>query len=359
MIFHGICQRKTFPGYVAPDYNDVLAHAHEVHPFQTALAVYDQAVPGATQLIRGLNVLFKDPVLVIPVTAGEQLKTPQKIAETLLHMSSLRIGGKSLMCVFGGGTVCNFAGFIAAMWNGMEALLIPTNYTAIADVAIGSLHMLNAGDEKNRLQLYRDPLAVVFDPRFMSSLPRFERRSGLAEAVKHAVAQDAVFFGVLERQAIDGSVFDDEPLFDSALRTAQLKDELMAIDPFGERAQCVFLYGHTIAHAIESATQYRLPHGQAVSLGILSELACFHKKDAPLFQRVRALLDRIGLPVVMPPQFHISDVMEHLAHTMSPQGTLRIAHVGELGSLEDIQGHYAAEFDRSEIQRAISAIASP
>lgn len=356
--FHGIAQRSHFPAYVAPNYVQVFADAREAHPYQTCIAMFDAAVPGATRFLGELETASGTQLIRIPLEAGERLKTLDKVSEIATKLGEHHVSEKSLMLVIGGGTLCNAAGFIAAMWNGMEQIVIPTNFTAIGDVAIGSLHMVNLGSHKNSLQLYADPLAVVLDPRFIPTLPVAERRSGLAETAKHAIAQDSALFDHIERQIAAGVLFEDDAIFDLALRTAQLKDAYMASDPSGPLTQHTFLYGHVIAHAIEPASDYAIPHGEAVSLGLLVELAFFHEPTAPIFVRVKKMLEAIGLPTRLPPQLNACKITAQLAHAMTLDGKLSIPRVEEIGSLRMVGGKYTADFDRSAVNKALGVIAT-
>jgi len=358
LMFHGIHQRTTFPAHVTSDYTQVLARARETYPFQAVVVMYDQAVPGASQFVDGISGLVNETLIKLPLEAGEHLKTPEQIARVTQILEGHGIGEKSISVIIGGGTVCNFAGFLSTIWHGMEPIVVPTNYTAMGDVAIGSLHMLNVGADKNRLRLYYDPLAVVFDPRFITTLTNVERRNGLVETVKHAIAQDVALLEHLERHVEAGTVFNDDTVFDFALRTAQLKDELIGIDPFGERTQNILLYGHVMAHAIEPASDYSIPHGEAVSLGLLAELAFFHGPTTPIFTRVKALMNQLGLPIKIPSDLHISTVMDHLAHVMTRDDTLLIPRVEGPGALKSIGGLHTGEFDRASIQKALNSIAS-
>jgi len=357
--FHGISQSEEFPVYVEPDYQDVLEEAGESHPYETVVATYDADVPGVAKFVDEVSsCLTKHSTLIrLPLKAGEQLKTPEQVARLVGHLGDAGISEKSIMLVIGGGTLCNLGGFIATMWSGMEPIFIPTNYTAIADVAVGSLHMINVGAQKNRLQIYHDPLAVVIDPRFIATLPKSERRSGLVETVKHGIAQDRALFEHLERLSEEGSIFDDINVLDLALRTAQLKDELQKSDPFGERTQDILLYGHVIAHAIEPATDYSMPHGEAVSLGLLVELAFYHQPASEVFSRVRNLLDKLGLPTLSPRNLTTENIMAQLAHVMTRGGTLLIPSVGEIGELQAVNGRYSGEFVPEQIRSALSIIA--
>lgn len=359
IAFHGIAQRDaSFPAYVAPsDYETVLTAARARHPFQTVATLYDRAIPDVARFVDHVSGLAHVPSVKMPLDAGEGLKSFTRVSE-LAHELGLRdIGAKSLMVVVGGGTVCNAAGFIAAMWNGMRQIVVPTNFLAFGDVAIGSLHMVNLADHKNILQLYDDPLAVILDPAFLVTLPQSERRNGLAETVKHAIAQDEGLFEQLEGHVTAGTLLNDLPLFDLAVRTAQLKDKIMGQNPFGDLTQHTLLYGHVVAHAIEPAADYKIPHGEAVSLGLLVELAFFHDSTSPIIKRVRALLEGIGLPVSLPESLSIATIMKHLSHLMTAGNTLLIPRVEVIGALSVVDGSYTGEFDNTAVERALHTIA--
>lgn len=356
MRFHGISQRAHFPAYLTSDYSQVFAQAHTDHPYKTVVAMYDRTIPNISRFVDDVERLVGGQLIKIPLEPGEQIKTPKEVARVSEYLAEQDVSEKSLAVIIGGGTLCNIAGFVATIWNGMEALIIPTNYTSMSDVAIGSLHMINAGMHKNCLQIYSDPLAVIFDPRFVSSLSKTERRNGLVETLKQAISQDASLFEQMEAHMEAGTLLDDAPVFDFALRTAILKDELLGSDPFGERSQNILLYGHVIAHAIEPASNFKVPHGEAVSLGLLGELAFYHDPSAPIFARVKILLQKLGLPTQLPTEVKSSDVIEHLTHAFTEESTLLIPRVERVGSLKEVDGSFSGAFARPDIEKVMRVL---
>ena len=280
--FRGVRQRRQFPVHIGSDVRGLIQQARTTHDFEKMLAVYDQDIPGIQQYVQRFKDLGVAPVVDFPLPAGEDTKDISRISEIMQQMREMDLGEKTVVLVIGGGTLCNAAGFIGATWEGMKIIFVPTNYIAIGDVAIGSLHMVNVGSAKNRLQLHHDPLAVILDPAFIDSLPHFERQVGLAETAKHAISQDLSLMQELEAAIADKSAFENDNLFDLALWTAKFKDDQMAISLTSDQTQGILLYGHTIAHAIEPATGYKISHGEAVSLGLLVEVAFFHSEDSEI-----------------------------------------------------------------------------
>jgi 3-dehydroquinate synthase len=242
--------------------------------------------------------------------------------------------------IIGGGTICNCAGFVASIWKDMQQLVIPTTYTAMCDVAVGSLHMLNSGADKNGLRVYSDPMGIILDSRYINSLLLSERRNGLVETVKHALTQDADTFDELEKSIEDDTIFENQSLFDMAIRTALLKSALLGEDPHGNHTEAILNYGHTIAHMIESANNYSIPHGESVSLGILVELAIYNDVNTELFARVRTMLQNLGLPVKMPQSTGVDQLIDHIKFRRSMGEKYLIPRVDIVGKISPGGGNY-------------------
>jgi 3-dehydroquinate synthase len=350
--FSGISANKTITAYISSDYPDVFKEIFGSKHYDTIVIIYDKSVQTAARVIDAVQRAHKGGAIEIPVNAGESLKTLSKFYETMQHISGQHINPTSLMVVIGGGTVCNFGGFIASIWNGMDLLFVPTTYTAISDVAVGSLHMLNVGDQKNLIRTYFDPIAVIIDRHFIDTLPLLERRNGIVETVKHAVTQDVELFERLQDAVNNNSAFVNDVLFDLAIRTAQLKSELLAHNPLGDMAQGIMNFGHIIAHAIEEISGYKIPHGEAVSTGILVELAVFNDVDSEIFRRTHALLMRLGLPTSLPPAMSAEDIGAYV-YTKKVDMFPYVASIGSIGS-ED--GRYYVSVNINDIRTALEKV---
>jgi 3-dehydroquinate synthase len=243
---------------------------------------------------------FHTAETVLP--AGE----PQKslaVAETL-YDALLAEGAdrNTLVVAVGGGVVGDLAGFVASTYvRGLPLLMVPTTLLAMVDSSVGGKVAVNHPRAKNLIGTFHQPVGVWIDTATLATLPEREYRSGLAEVVKYGVILDADFFAYLEANAEAVLRRDGGVVREVVRRSCRLKADVVEKDErelTGLRA--VLNYGHTFAHAIETATEYGTwLHGEAVAagmncaarLGVLRGLV-----DASVRQRQESLLSRFGLP---------------------------------------------------------------
>jgi len=145
---------------------------------------------------------------------------------------------------------------------------------------------------------------VVADLGFLTTLPARERIAGLAEVVKSGLIADAALFARLEAEAdrLGGPAADpQDPGLASVIAAAvQMKADVVTEDERESGRRAILNFGHTVGHAVESASGYELLHGEAVSLGMMAALSLgvsLGVTPPPVRERTRALLRRLGLPV--------------------------------------------------------------
>jgi 3-dehydroquinate synthase len=340
LTINGVFLGSTFPAFLTSDYEAVINRYLIAHRFRSLVTIYDQDVDIISKSVNELHVNSDVSHIKIPVVAGESFKSLQSFGALLSTLQSARALNPGMAIIIGGGTICNCAGFVASIWKDMQQLVIPTTYTAMCDVAVGSLHMLNSGADKNGLRVYSDPMGIILDSRYINSLLLSERRNGLVETVKHALTQDADTFDELEKSIEDDTIFENQSLFDMAIRTALLKSALLGEDPHGNHTEAILNYGHTIAHMIESANNYSIPHGESVSLGILVELAIYNDVNTELFARVRTMLQNLGLPVKMPQSTGVDQLIDHIKFRRSMGEKYLIPRVDIVGKISPGGGNY-------------------
>ena len=209
--------------------------------------------------------LHCDSAVDIVVKAGEQhknLQTVQRIWKTLMKHHADR---NALLINLGGGVITDLGGFAASTYKrGIKFINIPTTLLAMVDAAIGGKTGIDFGAAKNQIGTFAEAEEVLADPVFLSTLPRREILSGLAEMLKYGFVADANLLKVnLEnyQQFID--------------RCGEIKREIVAKDPTEQGLRKVLNFGHTLGHAIEShslTTNHPLLHGEAVALGMVAAL---------------------------------------------------------------------------------------
>jgi shikimate kinase/3-dehydroquinate synthase len=224
----------------------------------------------------------------IEIPPGEEHKTLQT-AERVWHaLVAQGITRADHLVALGGGVVGDLAGFCAATYQrGIGVVQVPTTLVAQVDSAYGGKTGVDLPEAKNYVGAYHQPLAVLTDPALLQTLPPAELAAGYAEVVKTAL----IAGGPLWDRVAGGGAIDE----DTIAACARTKLRVVAADERDGGARQVLNLGHTVGHAIETATGYaRYRHGEAVALGLLAALR-LSGQDA-LREVVAELLDRAGLP---------------------------------------------------------------
>jgi 3-dehydroquinate synthase len=233
------------------------------------------------------------------VPAGErykQLKTVEHLAEKMVLAGAKR---DALLVAFGGGVIGDMTGFLAAVYmRGIRYVQVPTTYLAQIDSSLGGKTGVNLRVGKNLVGSFHPPVAVFSDPAVLTTLPPKELRSGAVESVKAAVLGDAHFFDWLEYN-MDGLLAGDQEIVARAIETSvRIKAEIVSADERESGERMLLNLGHTVGHAIEAATRYRiLLHGEAIAWGMIAavHLAVARSALTPSeASRIEDLLFRLG-----------------------------------------------------------------
>jgi len=227
------------------------------------------------------------PAAAIP--PGETEKTIARAESVLSQMARAGVARDDVLVAVGGGVVGDLAGFCAAVYQrGIRVTQVPTTLVAQVDSAFGGKTGVDLPEAKNYVGAYHQPAAVIVDHAVRDTLPEAERAAGYAEVVKTAL----IAGGPLWARVRQGGEPDD----DIVLGCIRTKLSVVAEDERDEGRRQVLNLGHTVAHAIESATGYaRYRHGEAVAIGLLAALRLSGKDG--LRGEVADLLAARGLPL--------------------------------------------------------------
>jgi shikimate kinase / 3-dehydroquinate synthase len=203
-------------------------------------------------------------------------------------MASVGVTRGDVLAAVGGGVVGDLGGFSAAVYQrGIRWVGLPTTLVAQVDSAYGGKTGVDLPEGKNYMGVYHQPSAVIVDPDTLGTLPQAERAAGYAEVVKTALIAGGRLWARVRR----GGEVDDEAI----MGCIQTKLTVVADDERDAGRRQVLNLGHTVAHAIESATGYRrYRHGEAVALGLLAALRLSERPQ--LRDEVERLLTEHGLP---------------------------------------------------------------
>ena len=249
-----------------------------------------------------LDAGYQTDVFVFP--AGEKSKTRQ--TKAMIEDAMLEKGYRRDCCILavGGGVVTDLAGFIAGTYGrGVPFINYATSLLAAADASVGGKTAVDTPLATNLIGLINQPKKVYLDLDTWKTLPQREIYSGLAETIKHACLADAAFFDYLEAHMDEILELDQEACEHIAEKNCSIKYHVVMQDERELGLREVLNLGHTVGRAVETVSDYRLLHGEAVSIGLVAEarlaqnMGYLSEADA---ERVIALLKRAKLPTEIP-----------------------------------------------------------
>jgi 5-deoxy-5-amino-3-dehydroquinate synthase len=233
---------------------------------------------------------------VFTIGDGEGTKSLATVEELCRAWSRWGLTRTDQVVAVGGGVVTDTAGFAAAVYHrGVGVVHVPTTLLGMVDAAIGGKTGVNLPEGKNLVGAFWQPTAVLCDTDALATLPERERRSGLGEMAKY--------------HFLTGEDLSVRPLVPRIAACVRIKAGVVAAD---EReavttdvpGRAILNYGHTLAHALETAGRYNLRHGEAVAIGLVyaAELAAeLGRIDGARVGEHRRVVDEYGLPSVLPP----------------------------------------------------------
>jgi 3-dehydroquinate synthase len=243
-------------------------------------------------------------VVPIVVDAGEQAKQVPVLLDVIDQLLRAGFGRRDAVIALGGGVVGDLAGLAAALFmRGIPVVQCPTSLLAQVDASVGGKVAVDLAAGKNLLGAFHFPLAVFVDPEFLATLDDRQLASGLAEMLKHG----ALFSPEHFRQLVDAAdAFfnrDYDAIAPLIAASVSLKAACVNRDPFEQsdagKGRVLLNFGHTLGHAIESASDYALAHGEAVALGMRAAARVARAKNMAgpqLEETIVAALERLRLP---------------------------------------------------------------
>jgi shikimate kinase/3-dehydroquinate synthase len=238
-----------------------------------------------------------DAAAELRLPPGEEHKTLASVERLLRGLAAAGMDHDDHVAALGGGVVGDVAGFCAAVYQrGVRVVQVPTTLVAQVDSAYGGKTGVDLPEGKNYAGAYHQPAAVLVDPGVLASLPEPERAAGWAEVIKTALIAGGPLWQRVRRELGPHT----QPDAELVLACARTKLAVVAEDERDAGRRQVLNLGHTVGHAIETATGYRrYRHGEAVGLGLLAALTLSGR--AELRDEVAALLSAQGLPTALDP----------------------------------------------------------
>jgi 3-dehydroquinate synthase len=204
----------------------------------------------------------------IGIDAAESQKSYQEVEPVINNLIERGFRKNHRLIAIGGGITQDVTAFIASiLYRGVQWYFFPTTLLAQGDSCIGSKTSINFGKFKNQVGGFYPPNKIYVDPKFLNTLPFKELQSGLGEMAHYFVVAGEEDF---ERYKIDytQALVDKNVLRGVIARSLEIKKSYIEIDEYDKNERQVFNYGHSFGHAIESLTNYGIPHGIAISVGM-------------------------------------------------------------------------------------------
>ena len=260
---------------------------------------------------------------MFPFPAGEKNKTIQTISALSSRLVQCGFDRHDGLIALGGGVTGDITGFLAAIYmRGIPFWQIPTSLLAQVDSSVGGKTGVDLPEGKNLIGVFYQPKSVFIDYATLTTLSQDEYLSGLAEVLKYGIIYDAEFFKFLDenRRKIIHKEFD---VVEKMIgRCCQIKAEIVAGDEREGNIRRILNFGHTIGHAIESASEFKLSHGFSVSIGMYAAARLSHiKKMISLedLQDIYNTLSAYGLPTEVPAYLNRGKIKTYLKNDKKVQ----------------------------------------
>jgi 3-dehydroquinate synthase len=277
---------------------------------------------------------------------GENQKSVSALNRIWHRCATLGIQRSDAIIGIGGGATTDLAGFVAATWlRGIDWYAIPTSLAGMVDAAIGGKTGINSPKGKNLIGAFHSPIQVIVDTKFLQTLALRDLNAGMAEVIKCGFIEDYKILNLVQDEIVDF----DELIY----RSVRVKAKIVSQDFKESRKREILNYGHTLGHAIEKDSKYRLRHGEAVAIGMVfaAELS---KKLAGLSGEAvelhRVLATNFNLPITYPKDRFSALQKLMLRDKKVKSGKLRFIGLDGIGKpvwLEDIElGEIAEVYER-------------
>jgi len=302
------------------------------------------------QLVDGDCHRFLHVITVPRGEAAKKISVAEKVCSRLLKLG---FGRDDMLVAFGGGSVGDLAGFVAATYmRGIPYVQIPTTLNAQADSSIGGKTGVNLPGGKNIVGAFHQPRAVFIDPSFLRTLPERKFNAGMAEVIKTAVIGNGRLFAFIEGNVRAIRKRDAKALERIIVSCVRFKARIVEADERESGPRMLLNFGHTFGHAIETATNYiTYLHGEAVAMGMVeaSRIASARGLCAEsLPERLSALLKKFSLPTEIPPPT-IRRIPQAAAHDKKARaGGLTLVFPRKIGAAEIVIG-----FDAKDIRQML------
>jgi len=309
------------------------------------LLVHDKNIPSSTlNKIESFLTSSSNEFLKIELEAFEENKSQASI--NAIH-NLLLDKGFSRQCVLvglGGGIICDLCGFAAATYQrGVDFVLIPTTLLAQVDASVGGKTAINHAKGKNMIGSFHQPVSVLIDSSFLSTLSEREIKSGMVEMIKHGIIEDEDYFNWFEKNLDQISKLEEPIMCEAIKRSVEIKSNIVSQDEKESGIRAILNFGHTFGHAIELVGNYKeYNHGEAVALGILSASKLSQMTEnlsSECVERIYSIFSKAGIRTTTLTEINAEDLYSAMQSDKKKQGKdLNFIVLEKIGKAKKING---------------------
>ena len=239
-----------------------------------------------------VNEYSSPKVKVVTAPDGESGKSEEFLMQMWSECADFGLTRSDCIVAIGGGATTDLGGFVAATWlRGISWHAFPTSLAGMVDAAIGGKTGINSPSGKNLIGAFHSPDSVRIDITFLSSLPDRDFRAGMAEVIKCGFISDPEIL----KLALDAKSNIEELVH----RSVEVKSKVMSTDFKESKQREILNYGHTLGHAVEKLEDYKLRHGEAISIGLMFAAQLSNVRgelDGEIVAKHKELLELFDLP---------------------------------------------------------------
>jgi 3-dehydroquinate synthase len=277
---------------------------------------------GETLLAHLTKMGARSDLIVFP--AGERSKNVQSVLDITGKLLDLGVDRKSALIALGGGVAGDLTGFIGSVYmRGVPCIQIPTTLLAQVDSSIGGKTAIDLPQGKNLLGTFCPPAGVFIDIKCLDTLPEAEYQNGLAEVVKYGIIDSEALFQQLE-SGVELIRSQNRPFLEAMIqRVCTIKKGIVEMDEREQGLRRILNFGHTLGHALEAASGYRLAHGNAVAVGMIAAARMSQKlyglpgEDRA---RIEGLIASLSLACRIPEDLATEDILSGLQRDKKKDG---------------------------------------
>ena len=292
-------------------------------------------------------------VFVLILNSGEEYKDLSSLFKIVNFAIKNKFERNDTFCAVGGGVISDLTGFAASIYyRGINFICIPTTLLGMVDAAIGGKTSINIKEGKNLLGTFYQPKIVIIDPKTLKTLSKREFLVGMGEVIKYALLEKTAktkfsksgFFQFLKNKKEKILKLHTKELLQIIYYSAYVKAQVVSKDEKESNLRAVLNLGHTFAHGIEQAFDYKkYTHGEAVSIGMcLAGRLAFKERliSRQILDSTINLISSYGLPVKLEKPFNLNKIIKSmLLDKKNKDGKFRfILPVGKIGMVKIVSG---------------------